>query len=96
MAALDHTDTLFNLKKKGFRKDETHQSGDHIRLEFWYQNKLTRVRTKLSHNKQDINNSLIKLMSKQIYLTNKEFVLFAKCDLTQEGYEKLLKERGYI
>jgi hypothetical protein len=96
MAALDHGDTLSNLKKKGFKKDETHKSGDHVRLEFWHNGKLTRARTKLSHNREDLNDFLISQMSKQICLTKKEFIEFAKCDISQEDYENLLKSKGHI
>ena len=95
MSVLEHKTTLNNLKKKGFVEPKN-KSNDHIRLEFWYNGKLTRANTKLSHNKQDINDSLISLMSKQICLTKKQFIEFSKCTITQPQYEEILKEQGFI
>lgn len=94
MAVLDHTKTLQNLKQKGFK--ETPKSGDHIRVEFWYNGKLTRARTKFSHNKQDIDDYLISLMSKQICLTKSKFIDLARCPLSQAEYENILKSQGFI
>lgn len=90
MANLDSKKTIGNLMKKGFQKIES--KSDHIRLEFWHNGKATRIRTKLSHNGQDINDSLIGLMSKQIYLKNKQFIAFANCDVSQDEYIKILTD----
>lgn len=95
MAVLNHQTTLNNLKKKGFVEPKN-KSTDHIRLEFWYNGKLTRAKTKLSHNKQDINDSLMGLMSKQICLTKKQFIEFSKCTLSQPQFEEILNQQGYL
>lgn len=92
MAVLDARETENNLKRKGFVRINT----DHIRLEFWHNGKLTRVRTKLSHNSQEINDYLISQMAKQVCLTRKQFIGLADCTVTQAEYEKVLKERGII
>ncbi|HSH65815.1 MAG TPA: hypothetical protein VLB84_08460 [Bacteroidia bacterium] len=95
MPTLDHVTTLSNLKKKGFTEPEN-KSKDHIRLEFWHEGKLTRAKTKLSHNKQDINDFLISAMSKQICLTKKQFLEFAKCTISQAEYIEILKGQGFV
>lgn len=95
MSTLDHETTLSNLKRKGFT-EPSNKSKDHIRLEFWHGGKLTRAKTKLSHNKQDINDYLISAMSKQICLTKKQFIEFSKCTLSKEQYEEILKLQGFL
>jgi predicted RNA binding protein YcfA (HicA-like mRNA interferase family) len=94
MSALNAKQTYKNLLKKGFR--ETEGSGDHKRIAFYYEGKLTRAKTMLSHNNQDIGDTLISLMAKQTQLSKKDFVLFAKCDLDMEGYIKILKANGTL
>ncbi|MFH1005838.1 MAG: hypothetical protein V1781_10185 [Bacteroidota bacterium] len=89
---LDSKKTENNLIRKGFSPKKS----DHIRLEFWYNGKLTRIRTKLSHNHQEINDYLIGQMAKQIALTRKQFIALADCTLDKNEYQKILKERGII
>lgn len=83
------------MVKKGFQ-EATNKSVDHKRIEFWYDGKLTRCRTKFSHNSEDIGDWLISQMSKQVSLSKKQFIEFAKCTLSQEGYIKILKEKKII
>ena len=49
-----------NLKKKGFREDERH---DHIWYVLYIDGKQTNIRTKVSHNSNDLGISLIKKMA---------------------------------
>lgn len=95
MAVLDSRKTYNNLKKKGFI-DADGKSQDHVRVEFWHDGKLTRCRTKLSHNGQEINDYLISQMSKQISLSKKEFIDFAECKLTHSEYIEILKAKNLI
>ncbi len=95
MAQLDSKSTIKNLKKKGF-KDAKDKSPDHIRLEFWYKGKLTRAKTKFSHNGQDINDFLIATISKQVCLTKSEFIDLAKCPLSLEKYTQILGEKNIL
>lgn len=88
-------DTLNALLKKGFVEAQN-KSNDHKWVEFWHNGKLTRVKTKFSHNGQEINDFLISQMSKQTYLTKPEFIKFASCEISQEGYEAILKTKGFI
>ena len=48
MGILKHETVLKNLKKKGFKEENRH----HIYLEFWYNNKITGIFTKLSQEKK--------------------------------------------
>lgn len=95
MAVLDGKKTYKAMCSKGFT--ETEQGGkDHKRIEFWHEGKLTRIRTMFSHNNQDLNDSLIALMSKQVYLTKREFLSFAECTLTQEAYIEILRAQKLL
>ena len=95
MSPLNSKETYKSFCKKGFR-DAINKSKDHTRVEFWHDGKLTRSRTKFSHNGQELNDYLIREMSKQIYLTKKEFVPFAKCTLSEKEYIEVLKKHSII
>ena len=95
MGVLDSRKTYNNLKKKGF-VDADGKSKDHIRVEFWHNGKLTRCRTKLSHNGQELNDYLISQMSKQISLSKSQFVDFAECKLKESDYVEILKSKKII
>ncbi|NOT73990.1 MAG: hypothetical protein HOP08_03610 [Cyclobacteriaceae bacterium] len=95
MSPLDGKETLKNLCGKGF-KEAPNKSKDHKWIEFWHDGKLTRCRTKFSHNNQEINDYLIREMSRQINLNKKEFVAFAKCTLSQPQYVAILKEKSLV
>ncbi|MFA7380593.1 MAG: hypothetical protein WC150_09040, partial [Bacteroidia bacterium] len=90
MSALDSKKTFKALCSKGFVESE-HKSKDHKRIEFWYNGTLTRCRTKFSHNNQELNDYLIREMSKQTYLTKKQFTDFAKCTISELEYIEILK-----
>lgn len=95
MAALDAKITYKNLLSKGFQK-ALNKSDDHMWLEFWYGGKLTRVKTKMSHSARDINDGLISLMSKQTYLTSKQFKSMAECTTSELEYIEILKEKNIV
>lgn len=80
---------------KGFTEVEK-GSKDHKRIEFWHDGKLTRSRTKFSHNNQDLNDSLVAMMSKQVGLTKKQFFEFAECTLKQAAYVEILREQNLL
>jgi len=83
------------MVKKGFQ-EASNKSVDHKRIEFWHKGKLTRCRTKFSHNGEEINDWLISQMSKQVSLSKKQFIEFAKCTLSQDMYVEILKEKNII
>ncbi|MBU2912713.1 hypothetical protein [Reichenbachiella agariperforans] len=93
MSPLDGKKAYKAMRKKGF-KESDNKSPDHKWVDFWFEGKLTKIKTKFSHNDQEIDNYLITAMSRQINLSRKEFVEFAKCNLSEEGYIKILKDKG--
>ena len=95
MATLDAKRTLKNLKSKGFESAKS-KSVDHNWIEFWYNGKLTRVKTKISHGEKELNDYLISCMSKQTYLSKNEFFDLANCPMSKEKYLTILKGKGFI
>lgn len=91
MSVLDPRKAEKALIKKGFVKVDTH----HHYFEFVHEGKVV-VRTRMSHNNQEINNYLISAMSKQCQVNKEDFLNLINCPLSQEGYIKKLKERGAI
>lgn len=81
------------LKRKGF----VPRSGDH-RYIFYMKldGKITEVHTKTSHSGGDLNDWLIKQMSKQIKLDKAKFKQFVDCKLKQTQYEKILIDGDHI
>ena len=80
MKVLDGKVTYKTLLKKGFT-DALNKSKDHKWVEFWHGGKLTRVKTKLSHNGEDINDFLIGQMAKQTYMTKKNLSVLLNATL---------------
>jgi len=95
MASIDAKKTYSNLLSKGFQ-EATNKSDDHKWLEFWYNGKLTRIKTKISHSAKDIDDSLISLMARQTYLSSKQFKGMAECTISEVEYIKILKERKIV
>lgn len=83
------------LLSKGFRKDNTH----HRTFIYWTKaNKKTTVRTKTSHGSKSkvLGDDLLKKMADQCQLDKSEFVELVDCSIDQTGYEKRLKEKGFL
>lgn len=91
MAVLKATKTKQSLKKKGFTEDNSH----HHYFEFWHKGKVIAT-TYTSHNSEDIDDYLIKAMSRQCLMDKPFFVEFIKCTKTKEDYISLLKSKGEI
>jgi len=91
MAVLKATKTKQSLKKKGFTQDNSH----HHYFEFWHEGKVIAT-TYTSHNNEDIDDYLIKAMSKQCLMDKPFFVEFVKCTKSQDDYISLLKSKGEI
>jgi predicted RNA binding protein YcfA (HicA-like mRNA interferase family) len=81
-----------NLRKKGFRQKES----NHHQFVFVYNGKETMIRTKTSHNHQEINDFLIDQMSKQIHLNKSDFISFVNCKINEQEYIEIQKTRGFI
>jgi hypothetical protein len=91
MAVLKATKTKQSLKKKGFIQDDSH----HHYFEFWHDGKVIAT-TYTSHNNEDIEDYLIKAMSKQCLMDKPFFVEFVKCTKSKDDYINLLKSKGEI
>ena len=94
MSTLDPQKTYKNLKKKGF-VDSTNKSVDHKHLDFFYKGKFV-LHTKLSHNKKDLEDYLIKQMSNQCKLSKSEFMDLANCPLSEEEFVKILENKELL
>jgi predicted RNA binding protein YcfA (HicA-like mRNA interferase family) len=94
MSVLSAKETLKNLKKKGFT-DSIKRSDDHLWVEFWHNEDLI-ITTKISHGAKDLDDYLIKQMSRQCKIDKAQFMDLAKCPLSKEKYIELLKEKGLI
>jgi len=94
-SVVDGRKALAALRGKGFR-DSKSSSKDHIWVSLWVNGKLTPIKTKFSHNGQDLDNYLIKCVSKQIRLTKPEFLSYVECHISEEAYINLMVERGHI
>jgi hypothetical protein len=95
MATVDTKKAYNNMLGKGF-KESKNKSKDHKRIEFWYDGKLTRSKTKFSHGKREIDDSLISIMAKQINLTKKEFIQFAECTISESEYIALMGDKNLL
>jgi hypothetical protein len=95
MASIGGKKALQALLRKGFT-EANNKSGDHIWLEFWHDGKLTRARTKFSHNGQDLDDFLIRMVSKQICLSKDEFKKYVECTISQQNYIDILKSKSFL
>jgi len=83
------------LSAKGFRLKESH----HRFYYFYYENKITSIRTKVSRGSshKDYNDILLKQIQHQLKFDTKEQLFqFLQCPLKEEDYVQLLKEKGLI
>lgn len=94
MTSFDYKKVETALCRKGFtvEKNRTHKI-------FQYYDQLgrpTRVRTLTSHNNQEVGDSLIGMMSKQLHINRKQLIDLVNCPLGQSEYEEILIEKGII
>ena len=83
-----------SLEKKGF-KNEPNKHHNYYYL-YDLNGKRTAINTHTSRNGQDIDDYLIRQMSKQLKLSKDEFIDLINCPLSREMYISLLKERNVI
>lgn len=91
--------TVFNakevekaLKRVGFEMEP----GDHNYFRLYINGKRTSIRTKTSHNRQDIGDALIEKMRKQVHLTKKQFIDLINNNMTKDEYVAILKQNQLI
>lgn len=93
MATLKAKNVRTNLCKKGFLENP---KGHHRQYSFVQNGIITEIRTRMSHNDQDIDDYLQGQMAKQIKLCRKDFIKFVSCEVGEDEYVKLLKANGYL
>ena len=81
---LPHRDVEASLLRKGFRQRED----DHSYFVYYHMDGLkSRFSAKTSHGRAEISDSLLRIMAKQVGLTNKDFLDLVDCPLSREAYE---------
>ncbi|WP_304472254.1 hypothetical protein [uncultured Faecalibaculum sp.] len=89
----NHRDVEKALRKKGFKE----YPSDHNSFVLLDPNgKKTLIRTKTSHNKQDIDSCLVDKMRKQLHLSKSDFADLIRCPLSKEVYFTMMKEGGFV
>lgn len=81
-----------SLLKKGFKKDE----GDHHYYHLYVDDKKTAIFTKLSHSKNEVDEFILRMMTKQVKLNRQQFEDLINCPLSYENYIKILRENNII
>ncbi len=82
------------LLKKGFITAPGKQK--HIRYQFCDREKRSSVRTQLSHNGQELSDSLQQLMASQVHLSKAEFLSMVSCTIGHEDLVKKYTENGLL
>ena len=81
------------LKKKGFKKDNTH----HKVYFFYVKDKKTGIRTFVSHGIKEYSGNLLSKVRNQMKLsTNRDFDDFMDCSMTETQYRDKLINGGHI
>ena len=97
MSSLSSRKTESNMMKKGFVKG----SGGKKHVPYNYKTldeRKTTITTHMSHGAKHkvLDDRNISMMAKQCKLGKKEFEQFARCDMSQQEYELILKDQGAI
>jgi hypothetical protein len=94
MAQRDRERIRSSLTSKGFIEE----NNDHYFYSLIYQNKKTAIFTKLSKgsNYKTIQQKLLSLMSRQLKLSNHEFLELIDCEMTGEQYVQILKDKKIL
>jgi len=83
-----------NLLKKGFVEV---QSAKHIYYDFEPCGNLTEIKTFMSRNNQELNNTLLAEMKKQLRFDKmRDFLDLIDCPLSEEDYIEILKGKNLI
>lgn len=92
MTVLKHREICKGLEAKGF----VNEKSDHVFYHLYIDGKKTSIRTQLSHNKQDVDDYLIRFMKRQTKLTKNQFIDLIKCPLSKKDYINLLIQNGHV
>ncbi len=91
MAVFTSTKARQSLLKKGFIQADK----DHHYFLYYNEGKVI-TKTKVSHNDQDIGDSLISKMYKQCQISKSQFFDLINCPLDEDGYKELLRQKDLI
>ena len=88
---LNRREVEAGLKRKGFRG----RGGDHhFFIYITRDGRKTLARTKTSHSKGEISDTLLGLMARQCKVPRQRFDALLKCSLGREEYEQILARSG--
>lgn len=80
------------LRKKGFKNEQR----DHNYYFYYYNGKKSAINTKTSHGKDEVGDSLIGMMAKQLHLKKEQFMQLIQCTLDADTYKQILIDKGQI
>jgi len=80
------------LLKKGFGEVE----GDHHFLIYFVNGLKTDIRTKMSHNHEELNDVLISKMKEQVNLSKDEFIGVVDCHISKDQLHEIYVKKGKI
>lgn len=92
MGVLRTSEVENNLLSKGFEM----KAGNHKFFYFYYQGKKSSIFTKTSHSSKELDDYLIKQMSRQLKLEKSDFIKFASCTISEEEYINHLIKNGFL
>lgn len=81
------------LGKKGFHMDREKK---HRLWTFYVNGKKTSIRTFFSHGLTEYSDTLLSPIAKQLHLSRDNLNNFIECSLSQDEYQKYLKQEGLI
>jgi hypothetical protein len=86
-------DTVRSFKRKGYVELPGYS---HRRLGYVVNGEI-RFRTWVSHGgSDDLSDNQISSMAAECHLSRKQFIAFAKCQMTAEAYRQILIDKGII
>lgn len=80
------------LPTKGFEREQ----GSHIRFTFRFGGKDCGISTYISHGEQEIGDSLIGRMAKQVRLSKADFAQLVACPMGHDDFVAELKRQGFL
>ncbi len=81
------------LTAKGFQRLEA----KHHTM-FWLVARGTRrsIRTRISHGQTRVDDWLLSQIARELHLAKRELLDFLDCEITLEGYVRMMVERGHL
>jgi hypothetical protein len=93
MAVVAKRLAVSSMLRKGFSRAI---GDDHQRFEYIVDEEAI-SRTFVSHGGgKDLDDKLLGDMARQCHLSRKQFIAFAKCEMTAEAYRQILIDKGII